>query len=88
MDAYSLAGGAVVWDAFEDGLLRRELETRLYQLEPVEILIPEGLSPSTRALVLSLGVNRWGQAEDEAAEDGITGSVRFVALPPLDHCVF
>lgn len=40
--------GDVVWDEFEDTLMRIELETRLTHTRPAELLIPEkGLSEST-----------------------------------------
>jgi DNA mismatch repair protein MSH3 len=42
MLAFDSASGDIVWDSFEDGLIRSELETRLYHIQPAEIILPGG----------------------------------------------
>jgi DNA mismatch repair protein MSH3 len=44
--------GEVVWDEFEDGHMRTELETRLAHTRPSELLLPARLlsTPSERML--------------------------------------
>ncbi|KAJ2502934.1 Mismatch repair protein msh3 [Coemansia sp. RSA 1972] len=54
--AVQVATGSVVYDVFEDGFLRSELDTRLAHLQPKEILVPRGLSTETlRALTAYVG---------------------------------
>ncbi|KAJ2666992.1 Mismatch repair protein msh3 [Coemansia sp. RSA 1199] len=54
--AVQVATGSVVYDEFEDGVLRSELDTRLVHLQPKEILVPPGLSTETlRALAAYVG---------------------------------
>ncbi|KAJ1758530.1 Mismatch repair protein msh3, partial [Coemansia sp. RSA 1752] len=54
--AVQVATGRVVYDEFEDGILRSELDTRLAHLQPKEILVPRGLSTETlRALSAYVG---------------------------------
>ncbi|GAA5970599.1 hypothetical protein JCM8115_000833 [Rhodotorula mucilaginosa] len=43
--------GAVVYDEFEDGFMRAELETRLLHLQPSELLVQQDLSSKTTAIV-------------------------------------
>ncbi|KAI8325816.1 hypothetical protein GQ54DRAFT_282541 [Martensiomyces pterosporus] len=45
--AVQISTGEVIYDCFEDGYLRSELETRLMHLQPGEILIPPNLSGET-----------------------------------------
>ena len=69
-----------MWDTFEDGPLRRELETRLYQMEPVEVVIPDSLSALTKGMILQLGVNTWGQTSGAQDLDRM-GCVHLETLP-------
>ncbi|GAA6022808.1 hypothetical protein JCM11491_006414 [Sporobolomyces phaffii] len=46
--------GEVVWDEFEDGLMRSELETRLLHLQPSELLLQKDLSRPTESMVKHL----------------------------------
>eukprot|EP01062_Namystynia_karyoxenos_P026618 TRINITY_DN20623_c0_g1_i1.p1 TRINITY_DN20623_c0_g1~~TRINITY_DN20623_c0_g1_i1.p1 ORF type:complete len:1005 (+),score=278.54 TRINITY_DN20623_c0_g1_i1:109-3123(+) len=72
-------GGAVVWDEFTDGQLRREVTTRLLKLDPVEVIVPAGLDPLTMSTVTALGVNLGvpvGADEAEAAAYRPSGTVR------------
>jgi len=48
------ATGDVVYDDFEDGFMRSEIETRLLHIAPCEILIVGGLSKATDKLVQHL----------------------------------
>ncbi|KAF5324788.1 hypothetical protein D9611_004290 [Ephemerocybe angulata] len=44
--------GDVIWDEFDDTVMRIELETRLAHIQPSEILLPrEGLSPQTSKML-------------------------------------
>ncbi|GAA5978239.1 hypothetical protein JCM10908_004283 [Rhodotorula pacifica] len=43
--------GAVVYDEFEDGFMRAELETRLLHLQPSELLIQQDLSSKSSAII-------------------------------------
>ena len=52
--AFDPITGGVVYDSFDDGFMRNELETRLIQLAPVEVLLPESgrwLSRNTWKLI-------------------------------------
>ncbi|GAA5830215.1 hypothetical protein JCM3766R1_002826 [Sporobolomyces carnicolor] len=46
--------GEIVWDEFEDGLMRSELETRMLHLQPNELLLQKDLSPATESIVKHL----------------------------------
>ncbi len=41
----------MVYDIFEDGNARTELETRLEHLQPVELLLPRSLSENSEKLL-------------------------------------
>ncbi|XP_049722674.1 DNA mismatch repair protein Msh3 isoform X2 [Elephas maximus indicus] len=45
------ATGEVVFDSFQDSASRSELETRILCLQPVELLLPSGLSEQTATLI-------------------------------------
>ncbi|ORX74561.1 hypothetical protein DL89DRAFT_264401 [Linderina pennispora] len=45
--AVQITTGDVIYDEFEDGYLRSELDTRLAHLQPSELVVPEGLSSET-----------------------------------------
>ncbi|GAA5848304.1 hypothetical protein JCM8547_004473 [Rhodosporidiobolus lusitaniae] len=46
--------GAVVYDEFDDGLMRAELETRMLHLQPSEMLLQKDLSSKTESMVQHL----------------------------------
>lgn len=47
--------GEVIYDEFDDGFLRNELETRFAHISPAEILLPEGtLSKQTEKLIKNI----------------------------------
>ncbi|BGP13767.1 hypothetical protein JCM10213_006401 [Rhodosporidiobolus nylandii] len=46
--------GEVVYDEFEDGLMRAELETRMLHLQPSELLLQKELSSKTESMVKHL----------------------------------
>ncbi len=48
------ATGDIIYDDFEDGFMRSEIETRLLHIAPCEILIVGGLSKATEKLVQHL----------------------------------
>jgi DNA mismatch repair protein MSH3 len=49
--AVHLSTGDIIYDAFDDGFMRTELETRLLHIEPSEILVPPSLSsPSSKVI--------------------------------------
>ncbi|KAG0168324.1 Mismatch repair protein msh3 [Apophysomyces sp. BC1015] len=45
------ATGDIVYDAFDDGYMRSELETRVIHIEPCELLLPHTLSKPTEKMV-------------------------------------
>ncbi|ORY50345.1 hypothetical protein BCR33DRAFT_752989 [Rhizoclosmatium globosum] len=50
--AVQLSTGEVIYDSFEDGVVRSELETRLEHVNPIELILPlESLSSSTERLL-------------------------------------
>ncbi|KAJ1556397.1 hypothetical protein HK405_011230 [Cladochytrium tenue] len=50
--AVQLSTGEVIYDTFEDGFMRNELETRLRHIQPAEILLPsDELSRNTEKVV-------------------------------------
>ncbi|KAE8152579.1 DNA mismatch repair protein msh3 [Aspergillus avenaceus] len=52
------ATGDIVYDDFEDGFMRSEIETRLLHLAPCEVLIVGDLSKATEKLVQHLSGNK------------------------------
>ncbi|KAI8344511.1 muts domain V-domain-containing protein [Chlamydoabsidia padenii] len=59
------SSGDVIYDSFEDGYMRSELETRLLHIEPCEVLLPFKLSEPTEKLANHLMDQRttsWGEA--------------------------
>jgi DNA mismatch repair protein MSH3 len=52
------ATGDIVYDDFEDGFMRSEIETRLLHIAPCEILIVGSLSKATEKLVQHLSGNK------------------------------
>ncbi|KAJ3284327.1 Mismatch repair protein msh3 [Borealophlyctis nickersoniae] len=50
--AVQLSTGDVVFDAFEDGFMRNELETRLLHIQPTELILPhEQMSEPTEKMI-------------------------------------
>ncbi|KAK4058784.1 Mismatch repair protein msh3 [Microbotryomycetes sp. JL221] len=43
--------GEVIYDSFEDSIMRSELETRMLHLQPSELLLPESLSRESKSIV-------------------------------------
>lgn len=58
--------GDVVYDDFEDGLMRSELETRLLHISPCEFLIVGQLSKTTETLVSRLAASRTGAKSEQS----------------------
>ncbi|KAI9315240.1 muts domain V-domain-containing protein [Dichotomocladium elegans] len=52
------ATGDIMYDSFEDGFMRSELETRLLHIEPSEILLPHVLSKPTEKVIKHMSGNR------------------------------
>ncbi|RUS13125.1 hypothetical protein BC938DRAFT_478098 [Jimgerdemannia flammicorona] len=50
--------GDIVYDSFDDGYMRSELETRVLHIQPCEMLLPAQLSKSTEKLVSHLALHR------------------------------
>ena len=62
--AFDPITGSVVYDTFDDGFMRNELETRLIQLGPVEVLMPDSgrwLSRNTWKLLQGWSERREGK---------------------------
>lgn len=78
--AIKTSTGDIVWDGFEDGFLRTELETRLRHLSPVEIIYPTSLSDPSKRLLRVFQVE--SQAKDAAAQ------ARSVSLEEISHARF
>uniref|UniRef100_A0A0K3CG19 DNA mismatch repair protein MSH3 n=1 Tax=Rhodotorula toruloides TaxID=5286 RepID=A0A0K3CG19_RHOTO len=67
------ATGQVVYDEFEDGLMRSELETRMLHLQPSELLLQEELSSKTESMVQHLvGQHNAGTADFRSRIDRIS----------------
>ncbi|KAI9022317.1 muts domain V-domain-containing protein [Phycomyces nitens] len=49
--AVSPSTGDVIYDVFEDGFMRSELETRMLHIEPCELLLPFKLSDPTEKII-------------------------------------
>ncbi|KAL0079767.1 DNA mismatch repair protein msh3 [Phycomyces blakesleeanus] len=49
--AVNPATGDVIYDVFEDGFMRSELETRMLHIEPCELLLPFKLSKPTEKII-------------------------------------
>ncbi|KAI8882585.1 hypothetical protein K501DRAFT_186472 [Backusella circina FSU 941] len=74
MVAVHLSTGDVIYDAFDDGFMRTELETRLLHIEPSEILIPPTLSsPSSKV------IRRWS-----SPRKGLNDCARLESMPESD----
>ncbi|ORZ15609.1 muts domain V-domain-containing protein [Absidia repens] len=59
------SSGDIIYDVFDDGYMRSELETRLLHIEPCEVLLPLSLSKPTEKLANHLMNQRttsWGDA--------------------------
>ncbi|XP_021932992.1 DNA mismatch repair protein Msh3-like isoform X2 [Zootermopsis nevadensis] len=74
--AFDPSTGETIYDAFEDGPCREELEQRLEHLDPSEILVPHSLSQETERLV------KYSSARVDRLEDDLfsfTGALVQVA---------
>lgn len=49
--AVNVATGEILYDEFEDEFMRRELETRMSQLQPSEVLLPKALTNETEKMI-------------------------------------
>ncbi|TKX25336.1 DNA mismatch repair protein MSH3 [Elsinoe australis] len=58
--------GDVIYDDFEDGFMRSELETRLLHISPCEFLIVGNVSKTTEKLVSHLAASRTGKKAEQA----------------------
>ncbi|KAG8623561.1 hypothetical protein KVT40_008537 [Elsinoe batatas] len=58
--------GDVIYDDFEDGFMRSELETRLLHISPCEFLIVGTVSKATEKLVSHLAASRTGRKAEQA----------------------
>jgi len=56
--AVKTSTGDIVYDSFDDGFMRTELETRLRHINPIEIVLPEDVSTQTRKLIENLTSSR------------------------------
>ena len=72
-------GGAVRWDCFKDGPLRRELMSRLLHFDPVEIVASSEVTTPTERCLESLGLNR---GVTVVAPSQVPGAVRYEAVNP------
>ncbi|KAJ4433160.1 hypothetical protein ANN_15417, partial [Periplaneta americana] len=74
--AFDPSTGDTVYDSFEDGPCREELERRFEHLDPAEIIVPQTISQETERLV------KHSSARLETLEDGVfnfTGALVQVA---------
>lgn len=51
MVATQTSTGEILYDSFQDGFMRHELETRLAHIKPVELVIPENLTTQTEKVL-------------------------------------
>lgn len=51
LQAIQPSTGDIIYDSFHDNSTRQELETRVHHIKPVEMLLPECLSPETEKLL-------------------------------------
>ena len=58
LQAVQPSTGDVVLDCFSDGTARSELEVRVLKVDPVEILVPIGLSDDTHRLLQTIAKAR------------------------------
>ncbi|PNS17694.1 hypothetical protein CAC42_3089 [Sphaceloma murrayae] len=58
--------GDVIYDDFEDGFMRSELETRLLHISPCEFLIIGNISRATEKLISHLAASRNGKKAEQA----------------------
>eukprot|EP01126_Amoeba_proteus_P050666 TRINITY_DN6000_c0_g1_i19.p1 TRINITY_DN6000_c0_g1~~TRINITY_DN6000_c0_g1_i19.p1 ORF type:complete len:1006 (-),score=192.55 TRINITY_DN6000_c0_g1_i19:743-3760(-) len=58
--AVQTSTGDIIYDSFQDGFMRKELETRLYHISPIELLLPPTLSRQTEKLIRSFNPHKEG----------------------------
>ncbi|KAI8369324.1 muts domain V-domain-containing protein [Radiomyces spectabilis] len=65
--AVQTATGDVMYDSFDDGYMRSELETRILHIEPSEILISTSLSKPTEKLIQHMLLQRTASIRRDSA---------------------
>lgn len=73
------ATGDIVYDDFEDGFLRSEIETRLLHIAPVEFLIVGELSRATEKIVAHLSGSKTNVFGDQARVERVPKSKTMAA---------
>ncbi|KAL1916809.1 uncharacterized protein VTP21DRAFT_5513 [Calcarisporiella thermophila] len=64
--------GDIIYDNFEDGYMRSELETRLLHIQPCEMLLPAQLSKPTENLVKHLSAHHLTSGGDAVRVERLT----------------
>jgi DNA mismatch repair protein MSH3 len=73
------ATGDVIYDDFEDGFMRSEIETRLLHIAPCELLIVGNLSKATEKLVRHLSSSKTNVFGDKIRAERVEGSKTMAA---------
>jgi DNA mismatch repair protein MSH3 len=73
------ATGDVIYDNFDDGFMRSEIETRLLHIAPCEFLVVGDLSPATEKLVLHLSGSKTNVFGDKARVERVSKPKTMVA---------
>ncbi|KAI8974066.1 muts domain V-domain-containing protein [Pilobolus umbonatus] len=85
--AIQVSTGDVVYDMFTDNYFRSELETRLYHIDPVELLLPHQLSLQTEKLVqhsVRTRIERVDVMKDQQTSEFMAQyDINTSTLPPL-----
>jgi len=74
------ATGDIIYDDFEDGFMRSEIETRLLHIAPCEFLIVGDLSPATEKLVHHLAGSKTNVFGDQVREERVQREKTAVAM--------
>jgi DNA mismatch repair protein MSH3 len=78
------ATGSIIYDDFEDGFMRTEIETRLLHIAPCEYLIVGDLSGATDKLITHLSASKSNVFRDKARVDRI-GKPKTMAAQSYSH---
>jgi DNA mismatch repair protein MSH3 len=78
------ATGDIIYDDFEDGFMRREIETRLLHISPCELLIVGDLSKATDKLVQHLAGSRTNVFGDSSRVERV-GKSKTMAAEASSH---
>jgi DNA mismatch repair protein MSH3 len=78
------ATGDIIYDDFEDGFMRREIETRLLHISPCELLIVGELSKATDKLVQHLAGSRTNVFGDSSRVERV-GKSKTMAAEASSH---